>query len=102
MLLLALASCFAGASQSPYMLALPDVQRYGAAGATSMMRAADKLGQMAGPLVVGAMFGAAGMGAGLAMTGLIYLAATLLFLFFAPASARAVSARPAARAASGR
>lgn len=101
-LLLALASCFAGASQSPYMLALPDVQRYGAAGATSMMRAADKLGQMAGPLVVGAMFGAAGMGAGLAMTGLIYLAATLLFLFFAPASARAVSARPAARAASGR
>lgn len=87
-LLLALASCFAGASQSPYMLALPDVQRYGVAGATSVMRAADKLGQMAGPLVVGAMFGAAGMGAGLAATGVIYLAATLLFLLFAPARPR--------------
>ena len=86
--LLALASCFAGASQSPYMLALPDVQRYGAAGATSVMRAADKLGQMAGPLVVGAMFGAAGMGAGLAATGVIYLCATLLFLLFAPARPR--------------
>ncbi|OZI57172.1 MFS transporter [Bordetella genomosp. 1] len=87
-LLLALASCFAGASQSPYMLALPDVQRYGAAGATSVMRAADKLGQMAGPLVVGAMFGAAGMGAGLAITGVIYLVATTLFLLFAPSRAR--------------
>jgi predicted MFS family arabinose efflux permease len=87
-LLLALASCFAGASQSPYMLALPDVQRYGAAGATSVMRAADKLGQMAGPLVVGAMFGAAGMGAGLAATGVIYLCATMLFLLFAPARPR--------------
>jgi predicted MFS family arabinose efflux permease len=85
-LLLALASCFAGAAQSPYMLALPDVQRYGAAGATSVLRAADKLGQMAGPLVAGAMFGVAGMGEGLAVMGLIYLAATLLFLAFAPAS----------------
>ncbi|SAI25582.1 inner membrane transport protein [Bordetella ansorpii] len=87
-LMLALASCFSGASQSPYMLALPDVQQYGAAGATSVLRAADKLGQMAGPLVVGAMFGAAGMGAGLAITGVIYLVATLLFLLFAPARSR--------------
>jgi MFS-type transporter involved in bile tolerance (Atg22 family) len=82
--LLALASCLAGAAQSPYMLALPDVQRYGAAGATSVLRAADKLGQMAGPLIVGMLFGTAGMGAGLALTGLIYLAATVLFLAFAP------------------
>lgn len=82
--LLALASCLAGAAQSPYMLALPDVQRYGAAGATSVLRAADKLGQMAGPLIVGMLFGTAGMGAGLALTGLIYLSATVLFLAFAP------------------
>lgn len=91
-LLLALASCLAGASQSPYMLALPDVQRYGAAGATSVLRAADKLGQMAGPLVVGMLFGTAGMGAGLAVTGLIYLAATLLFLAFAPVRSRGQTA----------
>jgi predicted MFS family arabinose efflux permease len=88
-LMLAIASCFSGASQSPYMLALPDVQHYGAAGATSVMRAADKLGQMAGPLIVGAMFGGAGMGASLAVTGVIYLCATLLFLVFAPARAHA-------------
>jgi predicted MFS family arabinose efflux permease len=96
-LLLAVASCFSGASQSPYMLALPDVQRYGAAGATSVMRAADKLGQMAGPLVVGTMFGAAGMGAGLALTGAIYLVATLLFLLFAPGLASAEVPEPSSR-----
>lgn len=82
--LLALASCMSGASQSPYMLGLPHVQTYGAAAATSVMRAADKLGQMAGPLIVGSMFGLMGMGAGLAVTGAIYLCATLAFWFFAP------------------
>ncbi|WP_394065606.1 MFS transporter [Alcaligenes sp. WGS1538] len=81
---LAVASCLIGASQSPYMLALPDVQRYGAAGATSIVKAADKLGQMAGPLVVASLYGAVGMGAGLALTGMIYLLATLLFMMFTP------------------
>lgn len=84
-LMLALASCCTGAAQTPYMLALPDVQDFGVAGATSVLRAADKLGQMAGPLVVGALFGAHGLGPGLALTGAIYLAATALFLAFAPA-----------------
>ena len=84
-LMLALASCCAGAAQTPYMLALSDVQDYGVAGATSVLRAADKLGQMAGPLVVGVLFGAHGLGLGLALTGGIYLAATALFLLFAPA-----------------
>lgn len=87
--LLALASCLSGASQSPYMLGLPHVQNYGAAAATSVMRAADKLGQMAGPLIVGTMFGLMGMGAGLAVTGMIYLSATLAFWIFAPGSQRA-------------
>jgi len=84
-LTLALASCCTGAAQTPYMLALSDVQNYGVAGATSVLRAADKLGQMAGPLVVGALFGAHGLGLGLALTGGIYLVATALFLLFAPA-----------------
>jgi predicted MFS family arabinose efflux permease len=92
-LLLAVASCFSGASQSPYMLALPDVQDYGAGGATSVMRAADKLGQMAGPLLVGALFGTAGMGASLAITGVVYLAATFVFLAFAPGRSAAASGR---------
>ncbi|WP_233236411.1 MFS transporter [Bordetella sp. LUAb4] len=85
--LLAVASCFSGASQSPYMLGLPRVQDYGAAGATSVMRAADKLGQMAGPLMVGALFGSMGMNTSLAIAGGVYLVATLLFLFFAPGRA---------------
>lgn len=89
--LLALASCLSGASQSPYMLGLPHVQNYGAAAATSVMRAADKLGQMAGPLIVGTMFGLMGMGAGLAVTGAIYLSATLAFWAFAPGARRARS-----------
>ena len=86
-LALALASCLAGASHAPYLLALPQVQQYGAGSAMSVMRAADKLGQMAGPLVVGMMFGTVGMGSGLAVTGIIYLAGTLAFLLFARASA---------------
>ncbi|ALM85834.1 MFS transporter [Bordetella sp. N] len=85
--LLAVASCFSGASQSPYMLALPRVQGYGAAGATSVMRAADKLGQMAGPLMLGALFGSIGMNTSLAIVGGVYLAATLLFLLLAPSRA---------------
>ena len=44
-------------------------------------------------LVVGALFGAHGLGLGLALTGAIYLAATALFLLFAPAL-RARGAQP--------
>src|SRR3546814_14365747 len=53
--LLAVASCLAGGAQTSYMLSLDDVQRYGAGGATSVMRAADKFGQMLGPLAVGGL-----------------------------------------------
>ncbi len=89
-LALALASCLAGASHAPYLLALPHVQQYGPGGAISIMRAADKLGQMAGPLVVGMMLGSVGIGTGLAVTGIIYFVGTLVFLLFAPASARPI------------
>src|SRR3546814_8357032 len=40
--LLAVASCLAGGAQTSYMLSLVDVRRYGAGGATIVMRAADK------------------------------------------------------------
>ena len=89
-LALALASCLAGASHAPYLLALPHVQQYGPGGAMSIMRAADKLGQMAGPLVVGMMLGSVGIGTGLAVAGIIYFLGTLVFLVFAPASARPI------------
>ncbi|WP_353150613.1 MFS transporter [Pollutimonas bauzanensis] len=87
--LLALASCFAGGAQTAYMLGLNRVQDYGAAGATSVMRAADKFGQMLGPLMVGGLFASVGISGGLAITGGVYLAATLAFLVFAPRAAHA-------------
>lgn len=86
--LLALASCFAGGAQTAYMLSLEHVQDYGAAGATSVMRAADKFGQMLGPLLVGGLFASVGISGGLAVTGGIYLLATLAFLVFAPGFSR--------------
>src|SRR5690606_19753771 len=83
-LLLAVASCLAGAAQTPYMLAREAAQAYGAAGATGIMRGADKFGQMLGPLVVGGLFAAVGMSSALVWTGALYLAGTLLFLMMAP------------------
>jgi predicted MFS family arabinose efflux permease len=87
--MLALASCFAGGAQTAYMLGLDNVQRYGAAGATSVMRAADKFGQMLGPLLVGGLFASMGISGGLALTGAVYLFATLAFLLLAPGFSRA-------------
>ena len=78
MLTLALASCCLGASQAPYMLALPQVQGYGT-GALGLMRASDKLGQMAGPLIVGAATSTLGLHGALALLGAIYLVLTVLF-----------------------
>ena len=83
-LLLAIASCLAGAAQTPYMLAREAAQSYGAAGATGIMRGADKFGQMLGPLVVGGLFASVGMSGALVWTGALYLAGTLLFLLMAP------------------
>lgn len=77
--LLAVASCLAGAAQTPFMLARESVQSYGAAGATGLMRGADKFGQMMGPLMVGALFAGVGMSAALVWTGVLYLLGTLLF-----------------------
>src|SRR5699024_345665 len=78
--LLALASCLAGGAQTAYVLALRRVHDYGAGQATSVMRAADKFGQMLGPLLVGGLFASIGIAGGLATTGMLYLLATLVFL----------------------
>lgn len=82
-LALAVAGCLTGASYAPYLLALPQAQRYGVGGSVSVMRAADKLGQMVGPMLLGLMFGSVGMGSSLAIVGLVYMTGTLLFLLFA-------------------
>lgn len=82
--LLALGSCWSGAAQTVWMLSLPNVQRYGPGAATSVMRAADKFGQMVGPLFVGFLFTVVGTAQGLAITGVFYLVATLVFVAVAP------------------
>ncbi|MFA5520815.1 MAG: MFS transporter [Castellaniella sp.] len=85
-LCLAMAGCFAGGAQVAYMLALENVRRYGTVGSTSLMRAADKIGQMLGPLVVAALFAMASLPRGLLITGALYGLLTLVFMMGAPHS----------------
>jgi predicted MFS family arabinose efflux permease len=82
-LALGLASCVGGAANSSYALQFEEVRRLGVASATGVQRAADKLGQMLGPLTVSALFGVAGLAEAVAITGGIYLVATLVFLALA-------------------
>ena len=82
---LGMASSLSGAAQSAFALNLPAVQEMGMGKAMGLQRAADKLGQMIGPLLIGALligalFASVGAASGLAITGLLYFAATLLFL----------------------
>ena len=74
------ASSLAGAAQSAFALNLDAVAKTGIGKAMGVQRAADKLGQMPGPLLVGPLFASVGAASGLAITGALYLAATLLFL----------------------
>ncbi len=81
-LFLAMASCCIGSSILPYILSFPSAQQYGIANITGLMRAADKLGQMAGPIFLGTMLSITNMDKGLALTGIFYLLTTLVFIFF--------------------
>lgn len=81
--LLGIASCLSGGAQSAFALNLRAVQSYGTGKAMGFQRAADKLGQMLGPLIVGALFTSVGIEVGLAVTGGLYLIASLLFLVVA-------------------
>lgn len=76
---LGLASSLAGAAQSAFALNLHAVQEMGMGKAMGVQRAADKLGQMIGPLLIGVLFASVGAASGLAITGLLYLGATVLF-----------------------
>ena len=81
--LLGLASSLGGPAQSSFALHLPSVQRLGTGRAMGIQRAADKLGQMIGPIAVGALFTLMGTRDGLAITGIYYLGSTLLFFLIA-------------------
>lgn len=83
-LCLALSSCLAAGAQAAYMLALGPVQHYGAVGASSVLRAADKVGQMLGPVVIAILLAAGSMSTALFYLGLVYALLTLCFMLFAP------------------
>ena len=68
-----------GGAQSAYCLNLECVHRVGVGKAMSIQRATDKLGQMLGPIVMGGLFAVMGIAHGLALTGLTFVLATLVF-----------------------
>ncbi|MBB4000447.1 MFS transporter [Aureimonas pseudogalii] len=80
---LGLASSLGGPAQTSFALRLPSVQRLGTGRAMGIQRAADKLGQMVGPLALGGLFTFLGTSDGLAVVGGYYLGSTLLFFLIA-------------------
>lgn len=81
--LMGLSGSLVGSSQSAFALKLAVIQRVGVGKAMSVQRAADKLGQMLGPLVVGAFIASVGIGNGIAIVGVVFFVATLVFLLVA-------------------
>ncbi|MFC3221312.1 MFS transporter [Tianweitania populi] len=81
--LLGLASSLGGPAQSSFALHLPSVQRLGTGRAMGIQRAADKLGQMIGPVAVGALFALIGAREGIALTGVYLVASNSLFFLIA-------------------
>ncbi len=81
--LMGVSGSLVGSAQSAFALKLGIIQRVGVGKAMSVQRAADKLGQMLGPLVLGAIIATVGIGNGVAMVGLLFFLTTFLFLFVA-------------------
>ncbi|MCF8479121.1 MAG: MFS transporter [Rhodospirillum sp.] len=79
--LLGLCSCLSESARSAFAMALPVTKAYGTTSAMSVQRAADKLGQMIGPLMLGALFSTLGIQMSVALTGSLFLVATVLFFF---------------------
>jgi MFS family permease len=78
--LLGLASSIGGAANTSYALQFPEIRRFGVASVTGVQRAADKLGQMLGPLFIGGLFATVGLSEAVALAGVFYLVTTLIFL----------------------
>lgn len=80
---LGLASSIGGSAQSAFMLKLKITQDVGPGKAMSVQRAADKLGQMLGPIMMGAMIARVGVEKGIAFGGIFYIAASVVFALVA-------------------
>ncbi len=81
--LMGVSGSLVGSAQSAFALKLGIIQRVGVGKAMSVQRAADKLGQMLGPLVLGGIIASVGIGNGVAIVGLLFFLTTFLFLFVA-------------------
>ena len=81
--LLGLASSVGGPAQSAFAMQQPVVADNGRAQALAIQRVADKLGQMLGPLMLGACFALFGSQYGLAVTGTAYMLCAMLFWLIA-------------------
>jgi predicted MFS family arabinose efflux permease len=78
--MLGIASSLGNAAQSAFILKFDVTERLGSGTASSIQRAADKLGQMLGPLVVGGLVARLGIENGIVAAGVILLVASLLFV----------------------
>ena len=76
--LLSLSSALIEPARSAFVLGLPAVKRVGLASALGLQRAADKLGQMIGPLVIAAAFAGSEIVERVAYVGIGFAGASLL------------------------
>ena len=77
--LMGISGSLVGSAQTAFALKLKVIKRVGVGKAMSVQRAADKMGQMLGPLVLGAMIASVGTSTGVAIVGCIFFVATLAF-----------------------
>ena len=77
-----LACSFGLSAQTVVVQSLPVVQDLGSGIAVSMERVASKLGQMLGPLMMGALFANMSIEAGLGLIGACFVALTVVFALF--------------------
>ena len=81
--LLGLSSSMIGSAQTAFALKLKITKEIGAGQAMSIQRAADKLGQMLGPVFMGSVVAAFGMNNGVAICGLFFIFTSFLFIIVA-------------------
>ncbi|MFN2267602.1 MAG: MFS transporter, partial [Desulfonatronovibrio sp.] len=81
--LLGLASSIGSSAQTAFALKLQSTEEFGVGKAMAIQRAADKLGQMLGPLILGLLMSGISISMGLVVIGLGYMILSILFLFMA-------------------
>ena len=81
--LLGLASSIGSSAQTAFALKLRSTQELGMGKAMAIQRAADKLGQMLGPLALGALMSGISISQGLVVLGVGYMVVSLVFLLLA-------------------